>query len=83
MSGRNELPGADPRYRYVRFGLLDFANQQRVRERYLNRVEHIPDGEYLYPVREDGSLAPAKRWISYERAKDLYESWTVSGVLQS
>lgn len=76
-------PGADRRYRYVPFRDLPWAHQATVRGAYPHAVEHLPDDEYHYPVRKDGTPARARRWISNERAEELFNLHTAREVLES
>lgn len=78
-----DLPGADRRYRYVPFARLSWAHQLTVRSAYRHSDPHLPDTEYWYPVRKDGTPAHARRWIPGERAKELWEEHVARGILES
>lgn len=75
----------DARFRYVPFKELRAPDRLSVTQgnRYPHAVEHLPDEEYLYPVKKDGALASARRHMPYERAKELWDLWQVREVLES
>ena len=75
-------PGGDLRYRYVKFGDLSVEDKASVRSRY-HKLEHIPDEEYLYPVKKNGRLADARRCVSLERARELFHLHEVRVVQES
>jgi len=70
---KNTPPGGDRRYSYVPFARLSQDDQRRVRGAYVHKVAHLPDEEYLYPVDKSGRSVSARRWISQDRAKKLFE----------
>lgn len=75
-------PGGDLRYRYVEFNRLNAEDRGSVRSRY-HKLEHIPDEEYLYPVKKNGRLASARRCVSLEKAKELFQIHEVRIIQES
>ena len=73
----------NPRFVYVSFSGLWPQDQNAVAGKYPHGVAYIPDSEYMYPVKKDGRLAPARRYISTERAQELYDLDQVKKVMES
>jgi hypothetical protein len=57
----SSLPGADSRFRYVPFDSLSAVDQGTARAMYPHK--HAADEKYLYPVKKNGRLARAARYL--------------------
>jgi hypothetical protein len=51
----------DARFRYVHYRELSHLNQARVIARYPHNAPGAWAGDYFYPVKKNGELAPARR----------------------
>lgn len=80
---RGELPGADRRYAYAHWRDLPAGLRNEVRRRWMPGPDHLPYEEYFYPVKKNGGLADARRFIPMARAQELYELWTAKEVMES
>ena len=80
---RQKIPGGDQRYAYVIYHELHEEDKQRARAAYPHSMDHLPHHEYQYPITKGGRLASARRHISAERAKELYELHQVRQVMES
>ena len=69
-------------YRLVPYHELPHYAKEEVWQKYPNGVEWIPRWEYMYPLRVNGTLAPAPRRISLERAQELKEIYDVRKVME-
>jgi hypothetical protein len=82
VHGEN-LPGADRRYWYVHYRDMSQSQVRRIASLYPDKVDHLPYEEYYYPVRQNGTLVKARRYIPYERAQELWEAHVAREVLES
>lgn len=80
---RQRVLCGDGRFAYVAFNELIAEDKQRARAAYPHTIEHLPDEEYLYPVTVNGRLASARRYMSRERAQELYDLHQVRQVMES
>lgn len=80
---RRRVPGGDRRYKYVPFDELLIGDQGTARAMYPYVTKHLPHEEYMYPVKKNGSIARASRWISNDRAQELYDLYQVKLVMES
>lgn len=65
---RDELVGADRRYRYKAYWCMTPREQEAARRSYPHKAAGIPDDAYAYPIRKDGSPANAKRALLWTYA---------------
>jgi hypothetical protein len=78
---RTHPPGADRRYEYVPFSELSARDQNRVLSGYPHKSAHLGDEDYLYPVKRDGSLAHARRWMSNDVATRAWNEYAAGAMV--
>ena len=80
-------PGANRRFYYVPHKELVAEDKRETLYAYpadyITKCPWLRREEYLYPVKKNGRLAKASRWISSERATELYNEYQVRQVMES
>jgi hypothetical protein len=92
-------PGADRRFRYASFEYVlstEFAFEalsknsvekktiaHRIGMMYPYSEPWLPKEAYLYPIKKNGRLAKASRYMPHDRAVELYNEYQVRTVMES
>lgn len=70
--------------RYVEYSKLSDYDRQRVRNWFNFRTAPwLPYEVYLYPMKKNGELGKARRYVPVDVAKELHDSYIAREVMES